>query len=215
LDNLIQYWQDQSDSEFPGKWCYISTTGVYAPRDDGGWVDECSEVIATRPGAIAAKYAEEWFDREIFSRCPDSEASEDSWNGCVLRAAGIYGPGRVPRLESLINHEALAIDPDSYLNLIHVVDLAQIVVTACQGLGPHRLYNVADGNPVRRRDYYEYIAGQIGCLPPRFELSAESRVGRARGEGSKRVNTARLQDKLECSLQFPTYREGLGPLLRK
>jgi len=229
LDNLLHYWRNHREVAFPSYWCYVSTTGVYAPRDDGGWVDEQSEVMPLRPGSIAAKAAEDWLEREIFSRSLVDEASTDLLNGCILRAAGIYGPGRIPRLDSLRNNEPLAIDPESFLNLIHVVDLAGIVVAACDAPSPHRIYNVADGNPVRRRDYYEFIARQIGSLPPKFEVSKQPRpadgsvaggsfgkpVARTRGEGSKRIRTDRLKESVAYPFQFPSFQDGLTPLLPK
>jgi nucleoside-diphosphate-sugar epimerase len=158
-------------------------------------------------------------------------------HGCILRAAGIYGPGRIPRLDVLINNEPIAIDPESYLNLIHVVDLAGIVAAVFDGLTPHRIYNVADGNPVRRRDYYDFIARQIGSLPPRFEFankqiqimnspvhalakvqsdaSTSTPAARSRGEGSKRIRTDLLKESVPYSFQFPNFQAGLTPLLPK
>lgn len=171
LDNLLQHWLHNAEYGFPKCWCYVSTTGVYAPRDDGGWVDEESKVLPLRPGSIAAKAAEQWFESEIFSRVQSSASNSNLLHGCILRAAGIYGPGRIPRLDLLRNNEPIAIDPESYLNLIHVVDLAGIVVAACDGPTDYQVYNVADGDPVRRGDYYDFIARQIGSLPPRFEFA--------------------------------------------
>ncbi len=238
LDNLLHHWLHDAKGGVPACWCYVSTTGVYSPRDDGSWVDEEAEVLPLRPGAIAAKTAEDWFDREIFSRVQLGTATKkDSLHGCILRAAGIYGPGRIPRLDVLRNNEPIAIDPESYLNLIHVVDLAGIVVAACDGQTRHRMYNVADGNPVKRRDYYEFIARQIGSFPPRFEFanqqipiisspikqSAKAQfdaspgrpAARSRGEGSKRIRTDRLKESIPYSFQFPNFQAGLTPLLPK
>ncbi|MCY2974059.1 MAG: NAD-dependent epimerase/dehydratase family protein [Planctomycetota bacterium] len=237
LDNLLHHWLHDSEDGFPACWCYVSTTGVYAPRDDGGWVDEEAEVLPLRPGSIAAKAAEDWFEREIFSRVQSGMANNALLHGCILRAAGIYGPGRIPRLDVLINNEPIAIDPESYLNLIHVVDLAGIVASVFDGLTPHRMYNVADGNPVRRRDYYDFIARQIGSLPPRFEFankqiqimnspvhafakvqsdaSTSKPAARSRGEGSKRIRTDLLKESVPYSFQFPNFQAGLTPLLPK
>jgi nucleoside-diphosphate-sugar epimerase len=235
LDNLLHHWIHEGG--LPACWCYISTTGVYAPRDDGGWVDEESEVLPLRPGSIAAKAAEDWFEREIFSRVQSSVTTKSQLHGCILRAAGIYGPGRIPRLDVLRNNEAIAIDPQSYLNLIHMTDLAGIVTAVCDVPTQHRIYNLADGNPVRRRDYYEFIARQIGSLPPRFEFesqqiptmispvhasakvqfdaSSSRPAARSRGEGSKRIRIDLLKESIPYSFQFPNFEAGLTPLLPK
>ena len=45
----------------------------------------------------------------------------------TLRPAGIYGPDRVPRWEAIRDETPLQVDPESYLNLIHVDDLAETI----------------------------------------------------------------------------------------
>ena len=237
LKNLLNHWrsiQCNSTQEIaiPLNWCYVSTTGVYAPRDDGGWVDESSDVLPLRPGSIAAYAAEQWIQQEL---CFDPGALIEKPNKTtILRAAGIYGPGRIPRLDSLQNKKPLQIDPESYLNLIHVVDLAGVIVAACDSRLPHRLYNVADGNPAKRRDYYEFIAERIGADSPQFEVPSrlsfgkelvdfpksdresnalQKPVARTRGEGSKRIDISRLMKDLASPFCYPSYRTGLSPLL--
>ena len=64
---------------------FISSTGVYG-QDDGSWVDEDSPCRPTHDSGRALLAAEEVLhDHPLGSR------------GIVLRLAGIYGPGRLPR----------------------------------------------------------------------------------------------------------------------
>ena len=46
----------------------------------------------------------------------------------VLRFAGIYGPGRLPRAKAIRAGEPLVGDADRWLNLIHVDDAADAVL---------------------------------------------------------------------------------------
>lgn len=204
LDRLLQAQTEKctsSDISNKPKWIYLSTTGVFAPGELGSWVDETSEVAPKRPGSIAALAGEEWVAKHI-----------PIGNRVSLRPAGIYGPDRVPRWQSIRDGEPLTVDPDSFLNLIHVDDLSQIIVQLSNRPIARPLYCVCDCEPVRRREYYEYIA-KIGNWPgPVFEQAKATSVPN-RGDGSKRVNHAKIVHDLGYSFLFPSYREGLLPLL--
>lgn len=186
------------------QWIYTSTTGVFAPTNAGEWVDEESAVCPRRPGSIAALAAEHWLASNVTS---DMRV--------VLRPAGIYGPGRVPRWQSLRDKIPLLADPESYLNLIHIDDLATIVLAISSSKMRSTLYCVSDGQPVRRMEYYEYIS-RIGDWPPpvfeTLECAGLVPIG-SRGDGSKRVKNNRIQSELGVRLVYPNYREGLKSLL--
>ncbi len=189
------------------KWVYLSTTGVFGPSPPGDWVDEDSDVFPERPGSIAALAGENWITEHIFK--------ESHVN---LRSAGIYGPDRIPRWQSIRDQTPLQVDPNSYLNLIHVDDLAAMVVAVSSATLQFELYCVSDGVPVRRKEYYEYIS-KLGNWPqPVFEsrsLSSLPATGRAsfRSDGNKRVRNNRIQAELAVRLEYPSYREGLKSLL--
>ncbi len=163
----------------PSRLAYLSTTGVYATCDDGRWIDENSPVSPNRPGSIAALAAEQW----IVEHFPANQFA-------ILRAAGIYGPKRIPRLDKLRAGELIEADPDSYLNLIHVEDLAHIAIALMYDQSARGVFNVSDGQPILRRDYYRFIAQSISAIMPMFREQANVTVGsestsqRARGEGT-------------------------------
>ena len=72
-----------------GRIIYISSTGVYG-QTSGEWVDEESECRPTREGGRVCLAAEGVL------------ASPDlGQRAVVLRLAGIYGPGRIPRRTEL------------------------------------------------------------------------------------------------------------------
>jgi nucleoside-diphosphate-sugar epimerase len=190
----------------PQSIAYLSTTGVYAPCNDGRWIDESSPVEPMRPGSIAALAAERWLSSHLANT-----------RKIILRAAGIYGPERVPNLESLRKGLPIQVDPSSWLNLIHVDDLAEICYLAFENPNVSGVFNVADGNSVLRRDYYDFICRTIGSPVPSFEIrevgSGES--NRRRGEGSKRISNQRLVESLDFRLRYPDFRAGLSPLLQR
>lgn len=185
------------------KWIYLSTTGVFGPSPQGGWVDENSPVSPERPGSIAAWAGEQWIASHVL---------EDM--RVTLRPVGIYGPDRVPRWGAIRDQTPLQVDPESYLNLIHVDDLAETIHAVSSTNMQSSLYCVSDGTPVRRREYYEYIA-TLGNWPnPIFEPPKPPGAERvsSRSDGNKRIRNNRIQAELAVPLKYPSYREGLKSL---
>lgn len=206
-----------------GRIVYISSTGVYG-QTDGSWVDEQSPTVPDYEGGRACLAAE-----ALLREHPLGARS------VVLRLAGIYGPGRVPRDRDVREGLPLAAAADGWVNLIHVDDAARVVVAAAERATlPSRLV-VADGCPVRRRDFYAYWARLAGLPAPRFvdspDLPASESTGTQRiepsppsaadganrpaahgrgGRSDKRVRAARVWSALELAPEFPSYREGLA-----
>ena len=177
------------------RFIYISSTGVYG-QSDGEWIDEDSLCLPTRAGGKACLAAEKIIQSSKFQN-----------QAIILRLAGIYGPGRVPRLARMKSGDPFEYHSDGYLNLIHVDDAASIVV-ASERLDPPNLFVVSDGNPVSRRTFYEYAAQIVGISPKFVEL--ESGSGReTRSIGSKRCRTDKLVAHLNPAFKYPSYREGL------
>lgn len=201
--------------------CYISTTGVYH-QTDGRWVDETSPTHPIRLGGRVHLQAEQL----LHSARPYS-----AWT--VLRLAGIYGPGRVPRVADVIAGRPIESAENGFLNLIHVTDAARSIiaawklmanVSASQPVGMQsRLYVVGDNAPVLRGDFYREIARQCHVAPPRFAPLDRSTPGqsdldpsvsaRIRSDSSKRVWNRKLRRDLLPLLNFPDYRCGLADVL--
>ncbi|HEX5270582.1 MAG TPA: SDR family NAD(P)-dependent oxidoreductase, partial [Gemmataceae bacterium] len=110
---------------------------------------------------------------------------------------------RLIRSQLLLKGEPVPADPDGWLNLIHVEDGAAAVVAADERGRPGETYNVADGTPVRRRDFYARLAALLGAPPPRFVPPA---VG---DRVSRRVSNRRMLAELGVALRYPTCEEGL------
>ena len=129
--------------------------------------------------------------------------------GIVLRLAGIYGPGRLPRQTDLAAGGPLVIPAGHYVNLIHVDDAAAAVLAAEERAIPPRTYIIADGCPVDCREYLGELARQLGLLPPSFREPQPSEAAARRG-GNKRASNRRMREELQIELEYPTYREGLA-----
>ena len=127
----------------------------------------------------------------------------------MLRLAGIYGRGRLPRQAELVSGEPLTIPAAEYVNLIHVDDAATAVLAAEERAQPPRTYNIADACPIDRREYFVETARQLGLPPPSFRDSRPAKVARDRG-GNKRVSNRRMVEELQCVETQVSDRTGKG-----
>jgi nucleoside-diphosphate-sugar epimerase len=190
----------------PFVFLYISSTGVYGEAD-GEWVDESTVCRPMREGGRACLAAE-----QVLASHPLGARS------VVLRPAGIYGPGRIPRAETLRRGEPIDAAADGNLNLIHVDDLARIVLDVerlaqAGNIAMPRTFNVADGHPCLRRDYYAELARLIAAPPPVFVNQTAVCIDVRRG-GDKRIDVHRLQTEIAPQLAYPSYREGLAAIVK-
>lgn len=175
------------------RFVYVSSTGVYAQGD----AREVDENAATAPVAESGRVVLE-AERLLRHRRPDA---------MILRFAGIYGPGRLIREETVRAGEPLSGDPDQWLNLIHVDDGAAAVLAALERGRPGGVYNVCDGRPVRRRDFYTRMAEVLGAPPPRFGPTTEAAPA---DRVNRRIVNRRMREELAVGLRYPSYEEGLA-----
>jgi nucleoside-diphosphate-sugar epimerase len=143
---------------------FASSTGVWG-TDDGGIVDETTPAHPAREAGRVLLEAEDLLHARVGDR------------GTALRFAGLYGPGRLPRLDDLKAGRPIAADPDSWLNLVHVDDAAAVVCAVAAAPRPAPLYVVSDGRPLLRRDWYARLAELTGSPPPRWDPAAVPRRG--------------------------------------
>lgn len=185
-----------------GRILYISSTGVYGDSA-GEWVDEDTPCSPQREGGRACLAAE-----KVLAAHPLGPSS------VVLRLAGIYGPGRIPRKDLLIAGEPIPAPADGYLNLIHVDDAAAVVLAAERASTP-RTYVVSDGHPGQRREYYLELARLVNASAPTFVEPPPTSPAAKRAAADKRASNARLLRELDVRLAYPSYREGLEATLRE
>lgn len=176
----------------PGRFIYISSTSVYGQVAG----EEVTEDDPAEPLEESGKICRE-AERLLHARLPEA---------IILRFAGIYGPGRLLRRAAIANGEPIAADPDRWLNLIHGDDGAAAVLAAEDRARPGGIYNISDGQPVRRREFFEELARRLGAPEPRFRPPPP---GTPHERGQRRINNRRMREELQVPLKYPDYRAGL------
>ncbi len=184
------------------RWIYISSTGVYGSAE-GEWVDEETPPQPAREGGKASLAAE-----QVLRSHPLSSRS------IILRLAGIYGPGRIPRAADLQAGRPIDAPAEGWLNLIHVDDAARIVLLADQQAQTPNLYCVSDGSPAQRGDYYRELARLLSAPEPQFVTPNPNSPASLRAGSDKRVRPSKLFRELEQQLLYPSYREGLAAIVK-
>lgn len=180
---------------------YFSTVGVYG--DFGGdWIDEDAP---TRPGSRRSQL------RVVAEEAWRAYGRERGVPVCILRLAGIYGPGRSAFDKLREGTARRVIKPGQVFNRIHVGDIGRITALAAR----ERLagtFNLSDTEPAPPQDLVTYAAGLMGVAPPPevpFEDAQMTEMARSFYGDNKRVSSRRILEVLGTSLDYPTYRDGL------
>ena len=178
----------------PSRVVHISTTGVYG---------EQAEVDEHTPPAPVTK-------RQKMRRALEEEVEAGPWPSLILRPAAIYGPGRGIHVMMREGRYRLAGDGENFVSRIHVQDLARIAVAALDstltGAWP-----VADDEPARAREVAGFVAGFLSLPRP---AGADPSELPATMRSTRRVDGYAIREKLEISLLYPTYREGIPASLK-
>ena len=184
---------------------FTSSSSVYG-QIDGSTVDEQSP---TEPNSETARIVLE--AERVFLDAYQNQGFPVS----ILRLSGIYGPGRGFLFHQFLKGDArLPKDEKRFINMIHRDDIARAVVAALEKGEPGAIYNVTDDEAVTQRVFFQWMAERTGLpMPPE---SDESRpTNRKRALTRKRVSNRRLRQELGVRLEYPTFREGYAPELRR
>ncbi|MGB5257425.1 MAG: NAD-dependent epimerase/dehydratase family protein [Woeseiaceae bacterium] len=188
----------------PTRFVYISTTGVYGDRH-GETVMESTPANPSNERAELRVAAEEQL------------AAWTSDNDCtlvVLRAPGIYGPGRLGIERVRAGMPVLDESDASPGNRIHVDDLATCCIAALSGDIPAGIYNVGDGDHRSSTWFTSEVARQLGLPSP-------PRISRAQAEvefspqrlsfmsDSRRVDTTRMREVLGVQPRYANPEDGI------
>ncbi len=188
----------------PARFVYISTTGVYG--DHGGQtVTESSELRASNHLATSRVAAEELLT--TWSRQNDVAL-------VILRAPGIYGPGRlgIERIRSGV--PVIAEDDSNPGNRIHVDDLASCCVAALDENVPAGVYNVGDGDHRSSTAFTNEVARQLDLpAPPQISRAeAERQFSKQRMaflSDSRVVDTSKMRDLLGVVPRYANPEDGI------
>ena len=172
---------------------YISSTGVYGART--GVIDESTPLDLTAPSARARGEAESlWRAR----------------GAVVLRAAGIYGPGRGLHLRLRDGRHRIVEDGHRVVSRVHVTDLARLLLGALDRAPAASTFVVADDAPVPQGEVVRWLCARMGLpVPPAASLDEMPESLRH----DRRVVATHIQRTLSLALRYPSWREGFAHCL--
>lgn len=173
----------------------VSSTSVYGEQG-GGWVDEETPTAQHDPLASAILTAEQLL-------------LERSGSAAVVRASGIYGPGRTGLLSRVLDGVATSPAEVVFTNRIHRDDLARVLLFLAERPDLTGTFLASDTEPAELARLQAWLAERLGVpVPPRAPAGAP----RARHRGSKRCVPRRL---LAAGFRFeyPTFQEGYAELI--
>jgi nucleoside-diphosphate-sugar epimerase len=168
---------------------YVSSTGVYAPGG-GAWVDEGWPLA---PATTAGR------------RRLDAERALPA-DAAILRAAGIYGPGRglVERLRA--GTYRIVGDGRAHVSRIHVDDLVEAIVRAGASAASGA-FNVADDEPAPIGEVADAVAAHLGLpAPPRVPASSVDAEVAGMLSADRRIANGRIKRELGVVLRYPSWR---------
>jgi nucleoside-diphosphate-sugar epimerase len=198
LGNVLQQLQA---SHPPHRFLYVGSTSVYG-QTNGEWVDETA---ATEPTSVSGRIA---LEAEACLRQAELASTR-----VVLRFAGIYGPGRLIGESALRSGSPLTGVPSAWLNLIHVDDGAKAILAVEKADPADGIYNIVDDEPVRRQDFYEFLAGLLRTAPPLFRPATDGTPATPGQETTnRRISNQRMKN-LPLQLDYSNYRVGLAASL--
>lgn len=194
LENLLI----QLPSSFCPKVVFISSTSVHA-QTDGSWITESILPDATT-GSGGTAYQAESVLRQLRP------------SAVILRFAGIYGPGRLLRSKAIEQGAPIPVDPEKWLNLIHVEDGARAVHLAWNKAPLGATFLLADGNPVLRGEYYRTLAKLMGAPDPSFIAGLPGTRG-GPDASHRRIDSHFAREALGWQPCYPNHELGLQAIL--
>lgn len=184
---------------------FISSTAIY-PQDNGVLVDESTPTSASSFSAQRLLEAE----GSLLQGGPHA----------VVRASGIYGPGRHHLLKKLLATELSDEDRGRWTNRVFVSDLARALVFLVARPDLTGAFVASDPNPAELGDIQSWVLRQD--WPEEFRmLAAEEKshqgdagARRRRPTRSRRIRGTRLTQE-GFRFAFPSYREGYTQVLQE
>ncbi len=178
---------------------YTGSTGVFG-RADGGDVDETTAPSPAGPAAAVLVEAESLL----------LEAAAAGLPARIVRASGLYGPGRTGVIDRVRRGEmALGPGDEAWTNWCHLDDAVAFVVAAVDRGRDGAVYHASDAEPARRSEVVTWIAHRLAMEPPRrYDAPAGGRRG-----ANRRVLSVATRAELGVALRYPSFRQGLAPFL--
>jgi nucleoside-diphosphate-sugar epimerase len=180
------------------KYVAVSSTSVYG-QTDGSLVKESSQ---TEPASETSQILVQT------ERLLLESFQKEKFPAVILRAAGIYGPGRGHLfLQYLKNKARISGKGDRLINMIHRDDLVGIILAVLKSGRPGEIYNAVDDEPVPQIHFFRWLSETLGKNMPPFATEDEN-AQRKRGLTQKRVSNRKVKMELGYQFKYPTFRQG-------
>lgn len=147
---------------------FCSTTSVYPDIPS-----TVNESLVSPDDHVTAGEADE--ARHGTKRSDLLQAERSFWslgNATILRLAGLFGAGRHP-VRFLSGRKKIA-SPDARVNLVHLVDVVDIIESIIARNIRHEVINVCASEHPTRKDYYTTMADKLDLPAPLFDESDKS-----------------------------------------
>ncbi len=180
------------------KFFFVSSTTVYS-QDNGLKIDGNSPAKSDTFSAHSLLEAE--------------EKIRDKPSHIILRASGIYGPGRTSMLKNMANCPFSESERSLWTNRIHRDDLARLLEFFINRPDLFGTFLASDPQPAQLgtiEDWFRSLS-----LDQREKFTAPAQVSNSRTRG-RRKSRRILDKKLELlgfSFQYPSFREGYQEIL--
>ena len=173
---------------------YISSTAVMGGAN-GELVDESAPLAPASPTAQVLAHTE-------------AALAGSGLPVTILRASGIYGPGRTRLIDHVTAGAAQIPAGSHWTNRIHRDDLAAAIVhVAALGEQAAGLYLASDSTPAQLGEVYQFLAKELHLPAPKEAGQAPAR----RAADRRLDNSKLLASGLE--LQYPGFAEGYRAIL--
>lgn len=113
--------------------------------------------------------------------------------GVVLRCAGLVGPNRHPGI--FFRNKKLLTAPNSYVNLIHQVDVVEQIILIINSKVISGIFNAVSDMQVTKKHYYSIAAKALNVALPVFDKHSEVELG-------KKVLSDKLRDALDYYYKY-------------
>lgn len=172
----------------------ISSTAVYV--EEGG--EDIFDDSPTRGDTFSAERILE-AERLLLLHNPTS---------VVVRASGIYGPGRTATISRLAHVDLDHTERTLSTNRIHRDDLARALIFLAESKEARGVYLATDPHPATLGEIQAWLREQ----PNRTLLFAPRTEGRTRSRKNRKMYPKRLLSE-GFSFHYPSFREGYQPIL--
>lgn len=186
---------------FPGvRILLVSSTAVY-DQTSGETVDESAPAEASSPTASEIRAAE----RLLLEAPPDARRVREGH--VVVRASGIYGPGRTRLVSSLLHSPPSDEEGALFTSRIHRDDLAGILLFLLERPHIEGVIHASDPHPARLGEIAQWAGAHLDRT--KFAAAASNLQQRK----NRRMMPLRLQQ-LGYEFRYPSYAEGYREILK-